>query len=381
MAAIIDYRMWRASEDWLPPLPVRPERGRARIVLEETATLIAAAARGPRAWLTAIPWLRARRELAYGLDGGEPRRHAPDPETLAVTGRGLRAVLAVAATLLVAGAAAGATAAVPASPPSSRACWTASGRGGTACPSSSRRPPCSASPRCSRSGAWASCPRSAFSSASAIAEHGQGLADLIRDPRKAVRDFIRDMTPGEALAYALGLVLERVLRGLGKRFADRFGPRNATDDPAEDAAPAPKGPKPGSIEYDANEFRKNAQKTGTSKLTHNLRESMRDPVTGKLPPKPSGTAAHHIVPRGMYLKRGTAARAFLEQAQAKLQRLGINADDAANGVFYDTGPHARIHTDYYFERLAEELSEARTKAEGEDILAAIAEEIVDGTFP
>ena len=155
----------------------------------------------------------------------------------------------------------------------------------------------------------------------------------------------------------------------------------ATDDVAEDAAPAPKGPKPGSIEYDASEFRKNAQKTGTSKLTHNLRESMRDPVTGKLPPKPSGTAAHHIVPRGVYLKRGTAARAFLEQAQAKLQRLGINADDAANGLFYDTGPHARIHTDYYFERLAEELSEARTKAEGEDILAAIAEEIVDGTFP
>ena len=163
VAAVVDYRMVRASEDWLPPLPVRPERGRARIVLEEASTLIAAAARGPRAWLTAIPWLRARRELAYGLDGGEPRRHAPDPEALAATGRGLRAVLAVAATLLVAGARPARAPPSPASPPSSRACWTASGRGGTACPSSSRRPPCSASPRCSPSAAWASCPRSASS--------------------------------------------------------------------------------------------------------------------------------------------------------------------------------------------------------------------------
>jgi hypothetical protein len=55
--------------------------------------------------------------------------------------------------------------------------------------------------------------------------------------------------------------------------------------------------------------------------------------------------------------------------------------DAADGVFHDTGLHARIHTDSYFERLAEELSEARTRAEGEDILAAIAEETVHGTFP
>jgi hypothetical protein len=34
-----------------------------------------------------------------------------------------------------------------------------------------------------------------------------------------------------------------------------------------------------------------------------------------------------------------------------------------------------------FERLVEELSEATTNAEGEDILAAIAQEIADGTFP
>ena len=42
------------------------------------------------------------------------------------------------------------------------------------------------------------------------------------------------MTPGEALAYAVGLILERVLRGLSKRITDRFGPRRATDDPLDD---------------------------------------------------------------------------------------------------------------------------------------------------
>jgi hypothetical protein len=76
------------------------------------------------------------------------------------------------------------------------------------------------------------------SSGSAIAEHGQGLADLIRDPRKAIRDFVEDMTPGEALAYAVGLIAERVLRGLGKRFADRFGPRRVVDEPGDLAARA-----------------------------------------------------------------------------------------------------------------------------------------------
>jgi hypothetical protein len=162
-ALVVDYRAVRAAGPSLPPLPVPPERGRARELLEETATLIGAAARGPRVWLAAIPWLRARRELAYGLDHGEPRRHTPDPMALAATGRGLRTALATAVTLLAPPPAPPGSPRPAPSPPSWQGCSTTSARGGPVSRSSSRRQPCSLSPRCSGSPAWASSPRSGSS--------------------------------------------------------------------------------------------------------------------------------------------------------------------------------------------------------------------------
>jgi len=383
-ALVVDYRAVGSARPSLPPLPVPPERGRAREVLEETATLIGAAARGPHVWRAAIPWLRARRELAYGIDHGEPRRRAPDADALATAGLALRAALAAAVTALaltvgVAGlAAAGAEPAFLAGLLDDLGSWwdglsfleqTAAVLGLAAL--------------LALAGMGFLPALGLVTSASTIAEHGQGLSDLIRDPRKAVRDFVKDMTPGQALAYALGLVLERVLRGLGKRFADRFGPRRATGDvagEAEEAVPPPR--VHGTIRQDAKAFRDAAQPgSRTTVLARNMREPYRDPVTGKLPPRPAGQAAHHIVPRGLYVTRSEAARSFLERAQARLHRLGIGADDAVNGVFLDLGPHARIHTDYYFERLALALERAQDKRQAEAMLARISKEIVNGTFP
>ena len=54
---------------------------------------------GRAVWFAAMPWVRERRELAYGLDraGDAPRRREPDPGALAERARWLRTALAGAA--------------------------------------------------------------------------------------------------------------------------------------------------------------------------------------------------------------------------------------------------------------------------------------------
>jgi RsiW-degrading membrane proteinase PrsW (M82 family) len=372
-ALVVDYRAVGSARPSLPPLPVPPERGRAREVLEETATLIGAAARGPHVWRAAIPWLRARRELAYGIDHGEPRRRAPDADALATAGLALRAALAAAVTALaltagVAGlAAAGAEPAFLAGLLDDLGSWwdglsfleqTAAVLGLAAL--------------LGLAGMGFLPALGLVSSASAIAEHGQGLAELIRDPRKAARDFIRDMTPGEALAYVLGLVLERVLRGLGKRFADRFGPRKAADDVADEAEHAAPPPRVrGTVEQDAKAFRDGAVR-GTEKLEQRVAREYGVP-------KPAGTATHHIVPKGVYASRADAA--LLHRSQALLHRFGIGPDDAPNGAFVPEATHRPLHTNAYFRALNARLRTARSHGEAVAILRDIADEIVNGTFP
>ena len=46
---------------------------------------------------------------------------------------------------------------------------------------------------------------------STVAAHGQGIATLIQDPRRATRDFVRTLTPADAAALAVNAVLSRVL--------------------------------------------------------------------------------------------------------------------------------------------------------------------------
>ncbi len=233
-AVVVDYGAVRRAAGALPPLSVPPERGPARELLEETAVLIGTAARGPRVWLSAIPWLRARRELAFRLDRGQPQRRAPDPEALAATGQALRAALATAAALLLLAAATAGVAAIGGEPAflagllDDLGTWW-DGLSGL----EQMAAVLGLAALLGLAGMGFLPALGLVSTLGSVAEHGRGLADLIRDPRKAVRDFIRDMTPGEALAYAVGLVLERVLRGFARRFADRFGPRRATGGPGD----------------------------------------------------------------------------------------------------------------------------------------------------
>lgn len=74
-------------------------------------------------------------------------------------------------------------------------------------------------------------------------------------------------------------------------------------------------------------------------------------------------------------------RAQLHQAQARLEKLGVRPDDAANGMFLKTGTHRKIHTNRYFEALNERLGRARTKDEAEDILVRVQRDVEQGRFP
>jgi hypothetical protein len=93
-------------------------------------------------------------------------------------------------------------------------------------------------------------------------------------------------------------------------------------------------------------------------------------------PKPTGHATHHIVPRGTYGNR-SPARANLDRAQAKLQQLGVKADEAANGVYLPTAFHNKVHTDDYFTRLASALRGARTRKDAERTLQDLAQSLDD----
>ena len=362
VAAVVVYRMVRASEVWLPPLPVRPERGRARIVLGDLDAVapppaparvadgdpVAAGAARARLGSTAAP--RAARPTRGA------RRHRPRAARRA-------AVAARCCRRRRAGAPPPSPAARPSRPLAASVGWA------PVLPRRGRGSP----RRAARARRMASPALGLVSSASASPTR-QGLADLIRDPRRRAR-LHPDMTPGGA-RLALGLVLERVLRGLGSA-SPTASARAGHDDVAEDAAPAPKGPKPG---------RSSTTRTSSAErpedrhleLTHNLRESMRDPVTGSCrrsrPAPPRTTSCRAGVPEAR-----TAARASWSR-RGEAQRLGINARRRRQRRLLRHRPAREIHTDYY-SSASPRSSPSEDQGGGEDILAAIAEEIVDGTFP
>jgi hypothetical protein len=96
--------------------------------------------------------------------------------------------------------------------------------------------------------------------------------------------------------------------------------------------------------------------------------------------KPPGADTHHIVPKGEYVRRSEDARDALHHAQGKLDDLGIDPDDAANGVFLDPKLHRGIHTNEYFETLNERLGQVTSRGQAEDVLRQIAEEAKHGGF-
>jgi len=96
--------------------------------------------------------------------------------------------------------------------------------------------------------------------------------------------------------------------------------------------------------------------------------------------------AHHLVPKGAYSRRSAAARKELEEAQARMARLGIGPDKAANGIYLPPSVHKNTFGDRYFEAINDRLGkidEASPTAtqDAKDKLAEIGREIAQGTFP
>jgi hypothetical protein len=73
------------------------------------------------------------------------------------------------------------------------------------------------------------------STASAVAEYGQGTADFMRDPRAASESFFRDLTPQDAALYAADAALGRVAPAGGEAGS---AIRRNIDDAADEAADA-----------------------------------------------------------------------------------------------------------------------------------------------
>lgn len=90
---------------------------------------------------------------------------------------------------------------------------------------------------------------------------------------------------------------------------------------------------------------------------------------------PEEPVAHHVIPP---LEIDSPE---LQHAQAHAQALGIDPDEAANGVWLSRERHERAYTDTYFGQLWERFKDARTRQEGVDALAGIAADLEAGRFP
>jgi A nuclease family of the HNH/ENDO VII superfamily with conserved AHH len=90
---------------------------------------------------------------------------------------------------------------------------------------------------------------------------------------------------------------------------------------------------------------------------------------------PDEPVAHHIIPPL------DIDSADLERAQAHARALGIDPDEAANGVFLPRAQHQSAYTDRYFAELWERFGRARDRDQGVDVLAGIADDLQGGRFP
>jgi hypothetical protein len=88
--------------------------------------------------------------------------------------------------------------------------------------------------------------------------------------------------------------------------------------------------------------------------------------------RPLGFVTHHIV--AVLDKRALPA-------QGALERLGIEINDAENGVFLPTLQHDHLHSNAYYTAINRALAGAKTKSEAEEILRSIARQLEEGTFP
>jgi hypothetical protein len=97
-------------------------------------------------------------------------------------------------------------------------------------------------------------------------------------------------------------------------------------------------------------------------------------------------AAHHIVPGSDKRFRDAAI------ARTHLAKLGMNSNDAANGVFLEyrkagvkqigQGPiHNDIHTSVYYSEVKRRVLTAKNQNQAKEVLHKIAEELQNNIFP
>jgi hypothetical protein len=86
----------------------------------------------------------------------------------------------------------------------------------------------------------------------------------------------------------------------------------------------------------------------------------------------TGEATHHIV-----AKLAKPA----DPARITLKRLGIDINDAVNGVFMPGAEHSHLHNQKYYEAVNKALADSTSKAKAEQILQSIAKRLQSGMFP
>jgi hypothetical protein len=103
----------------------------------------------------------------------------------------------------------------------------------------------------------------------------------------------------------------------------------------------------------------------------------------KEPPYPN--SAHHIV-------MSNSTHPDMKATRKHLKRLGIDIDDASNGVFLPTNtkaktaagtkahPHSKCHTNRYKAEVRRRVTSKKTAAAAKRELRAIGDELRNGTF-
>lgn len=182
------------------------------VALHEALLILAAARVGPPAWLEALHALRQRRKLAFALSvaPADPLRVEPVlPVARASMARLARVVLPAAALLALVWLAGSGDGTEPAFLAN---LFDELGRWWNGLPLWQQALVIGGGVALLMLGgaSWAFA-LGAIGIAADVASRGQGVATFIRDPRRATSDFFRTLTPADALTYAAGAALNRIL--------------------------------------------------------------------------------------------------------------------------------------------------------------------------
>jgi RsiW-degrading membrane proteinase PrsW (M82 family) len=206
----------------------------------ELVVTLAGAARGPATWSAGWTVLRQRRELGVALARSAPLPRPPaDPAGTARRAAQLAAALAVLAILAVAVAPS-----APGYPVFLAGLFERLGEWWNGLPLWAQLLiPFGVAALLTFAGMGFWPALGLVSTLSEFAAYGEGIGTFLRNPGQATRDFVRNLTPGQAIGLLAGLVLERILPGALGGLLGRAGRgtirRTADDvvDTADDSLP------------------------------------------------------------------------------------------------------------------------------------------------